>query len=88
MVQVTHNVTLNNITQFNIFWLDVNFDKFTVRLNYLYILSMLAKFQDDQILIVRSSINFKRYEVQSLSILKTNWYFGLIIKRYHREQMS
>ena len=88
MVQVTHNVTLNNITQFNIFWLDVNFDKFTVRLNYLYILSMLAKFQDDQILIVMSSINFKRYEVQSLSILKTNWYFGLIIKRYHRKQMS
>ena len=85
MVQVTHNVTLNNVTPFNIFLLDINFDKFTVRLNYLYILSMLAKFQDDQIQIVMSSINFKRYRVHSPPTLKNDWYFGLIIKRYHQK---
>ena len=57
-IQVTHGVTLNNITQLNIFELDANFDNFTVRLHYLYIFPMLAKFQGDQRLIILSSINF------------------------------
>ena len=35
----------------------VNLNKFTIRLLYLYIFSMLAKFQDDQRSIVISSIN-------------------------------
>ena len=37
--------------------MDANFDKSTVRLHYLHIFSMLAKFQGDQILITMSSIN-------------------------------
>ena len=37
--------------------MDANFDKSTVRLHYLHIFSMLAKFQGDQILITPSSIN-------------------------------
>ena len=56
-IQVTHIITLNNVILPNIFSLDANFDKSTVRLHYLYIFSMLAKFQDDQRLIVMSSID-------------------------------
>ena len=37
--------------------LDTNFDKSIVGLHYLHIFSMLAKFQDNQRLIVMSSIN-------------------------------
>ena len=56
-VKVTPSVTLNNITPFNIFLLDAKFDKSTVKLHYLRIFSILAKFQGDQRLIVISSIN-------------------------------
>ena len=35
----------------------MNFDKSTIRLHYLHIFSILAKFQGDQRLIVMSSIN-------------------------------
>ena len=57
-IQVTPSVTLNNVTSLNIFYLDVNFDKSTVRLYYLCIFSILSKFQGDQILIVMLSINY------------------------------
>ena len=57
-VKVTPSVTLNNITPLNIFKLNVNFDKFTVRLHCLYILSMLTNFKDNQRLIAMSSINY------------------------------
>ena len=57
-IQVIPGVTLNNITRLNIFELDANFDKFTVRLYYFCIFSILANFQDDQRLIAMSSINF------------------------------
>ena len=50
-------VTLSNVTSLNIFELNVNFDKFTIRLHYLYIFFMLTKFQGDQRSIVMSSIN-------------------------------
>ena len=43
-VQVTPEVTLSNAAPFNIFKLDANFDKSTVRLHYLRIFSILAKF--------------------------------------------
>ena len=56
-IQVTPSVTLNNVTSLNIFYLDVNFDKSTVRLYYLCIFSILSKFQGDQISIVMLSIN-------------------------------
>ena len=46
-VQVTPGVTLSNVTPLNIFLLDANFDKSTLRLHYLRIFSMLAKFQGD-----------------------------------------
>ena len=46
-VQVTHDITLNNVTSLNIFKLNANFNKFTVGLHYLRIFSVLAKFQDD-----------------------------------------
>ena len=44
LLRVTLGVTLSNITSFNIFLLDANIDKSTVRLHYLYIFSILAKF--------------------------------------------
>ena len=44
LVQVTSDVTLSNVTLFNIFKLYVNFDKFIVRLHYIHIFFMLAKF--------------------------------------------
>ena len=44
-------------TQLYISSFNVNFDKFTVRLHYLYIFFMHKKFQGDQKLIVMSSIN-------------------------------
>ena len=56
-VKVTPSVILNNITPLNIFLLDAKFDKSTVKLHYLRIFSILAKFQGDQRLIVISSIN-------------------------------
>ena len=56
-IQVTPSVTLNNVTSLNIFYLDVNFDKSTVRLHYLHIFSILVKFKCNQRLIVMLSIN-------------------------------
>ena len=41
-------VTLNNITPLNIFQLNVNFDKSTIRLHYLRIIFILARFQGDK----------------------------------------
>ena len=45
LLRVTPGVTLNNVILFNIFKLDVNFDKLIVELHYRYIFSMFAKFQ-------------------------------------------
>ena len=57
-VQVTPDVTLSDITQLNNLLLDANFDKSTVGLHYIHILSMLAKkLHDYQKLIVMLSIN-------------------------------
>ena len=57
-IQVTLGVTLSNITPLNIFEFYVNFDKSTVRLYYLCIFFMFAKFQGDKKLIAMLSINF------------------------------
>ena len=57
-VQVTPSVNLTNITPLNIFQLNANIEKSTIRLHYLRIFFMLAKFQDDQRLIAISSINY------------------------------
>ena len=57
LVQVTPGVIINNVTLINIFYVDVNFDKLTIELHYLYIFSILAKFHSDQRLIVMSSFN-------------------------------
>ena len=56
-IQVTLSVTLNNVISLNIFYLDMNFDKSTIRLYYLCIFFILSKFQGDQISIVMLSIN-------------------------------
>ena len=56
-VQVKPGVTLSNITPFNNLLLDANFDKSTVGLNYIHILSMLTKFHGDKKLIIMLSIN-------------------------------
>ena len=45
---IISGVTLNNITPLNIFQLNVNFDKFTIRLHYLRIIFILARFQGDK----------------------------------------
>ena len=58
LLRVTLGVTLSNVTPLSLFELDANFDKSIVRLYYLRIFSMLAKFQSDQKLIVMSSINY------------------------------
>ena len=57
-VQVTRIITLSNVTPLNIFYLDVNFDKSTIKVHYLRIFSILEKFQGDQRLIVMLSFNF------------------------------
>ena len=49
------NIILRSVILINIFLICVNFDKFIVRFHYLF--SVLAKFQNDQISIVISSIN-------------------------------
>ena len=56
-VQVKPDVTLSDITPLNNLLLDVNFDKSTVGLHYIHILSMLAEFHGDQRLIIMLSIN-------------------------------
>ena len=56
-VQITPCVTLSDITPVNKLLLDANFDKSTVGLHYIHILSMLAKFHGDQRLIFMLSIN-------------------------------
>ena len=56
-VQITPGVTLSDITPVNKLLLDANFDKSTVGLHYIHILSMLAKFHGDQRLIFMLSIN-------------------------------
>ena len=48
--------------------MDENFDKSTVKLHYLHIFSMLAKFQDNQRLITMSSINFLNSSFCSLKL--------------------
>ena len=47
LLRVTLGVTLSNVTPLSLFELDANFDKSIVRLYYLRIFSMLAKFQSD-----------------------------------------
>ena len=58
LIQITLDVTLSDITPLNNLLLDANFDKFTVGLHYIHILSMLAKFNCNQRLIVILSINY------------------------------
>ena len=57
LVQVTSDATLSDITPLNNLLLDVNFDKFTIRLHYIHILSVFAKFHSDQKSIVMLSID-------------------------------
>ena len=57
-VQVKPGVTLSNIIPFNNLLLDANFDKSTVGLNYIHILSMFAKFYGDKRLIVMLWIGY------------------------------
>ena len=56
-VQVTPGITLSNITPLNKLLLDANFDKSTIGLHYIHIISMLTKFHGDQRLILMLSIN-------------------------------
>ena len=44
LLKVTLGKILNNVTLLNIFLMDANFDKFTVKLHYLYIFSIFEKF--------------------------------------------
>ena len=56
-IQIILFVTLSNITPLNNLLLDVNFDKFTIGLHYIHILSVFAKFHSDQKSIVMLSID-------------------------------
>ena len=53
----------------------MNFDKFTVRLNYLHIFFMLTKFQGDQRLIGMSSINCLNSSFSSLKEYIKIWVY-------------
>ena len=50
------NIYMDYTAQY--FLLDVNFEKFTVKLHYFYIVSILKEFQSNQKLTVMSLINF------------------------------
>ena len=56
LLWITLGVTLSDITPLNNLLLDVNFDKSTVKLHYIHILSILAKFHGNQRFIVMLSI--------------------------------
>ena len=51
-------ITLSNITLLNNLLFDTNFKKSIFGIRYIHIFFMLAKFQDDQKLIVMLSINY------------------------------
>ena len=68
-VQVTPSITLSDFTPLNNLLLDANFDKSTVGLHYIHILSMLAKFHGEQRLIVMLSINYLNSGFCSLKII-------------------
>ena len=70
-VQVTLSVTLRDVTQLNNLLLNVNFDKSTIGLHYIHILSMLAKFHSDKKLIVMLSIN-----CLNSSFCNKKWVYG------------
>ena len=57
-------------TPLNIFFflLDVNFDKFTIRLHFFLISSILAKFQENQRVITMLSIKYLNFEFCSLKL--------------------
>ena len=60
---ITANQTLpKTTTLFNIFLLDVNFDKSTIGLHFLLIFSILTKFLEDQKLIAMSSIKYLNFK--------------------------
>ena len=71
LLWITLGVTLSDITPLNNLLLDVNFDKFTVRLHYIHILSILAKFHSDKKLIVMLSINYL-----NSSFCNKKWVYG------------
>ena len=53
-----NGVTLNDITSLNNLLLNKNFDKFTIRLHYIHIPFILAKFHGNQRSIIMLSINY------------------------------
>ena len=58
----THNVTLSNITSLTIFFIGCEFWQFTVKLHFLLIFSILAKFQDDKKSTTMSSNKFLKFK--------------------------
>ena len=64
--KITPNITLRNVTSFIIFQLNANLDESVVRLYYLPIFSIIARFRGDQRSIVMSSINCLNLSFYSL----------------------
>ena len=64
--RITPSVTLRNVTSLNIFQLNVNLDESVVRLYYLLIFSIIARFCGNQRSIVMSSINYLNLSFYSL----------------------
>ena len=59
-------------TSLNIFLLDLIFDKLTIRLHFLIISSILAKFSENQKLIIMLSTNCLNYNFLSLKFCINN----------------
>ena len=57
LLRVIPGVTLTIVTPFNKLSLDVHFDKYTVGLHYIHILSILENLQGDQRSTIMLSIN-------------------------------
>ena len=57
----------------------VNFDKFNIGLHFLLIFSMLAKFSEDQRLIVMSSIEYLHFKFLQSKIMHKNKFKDRIV---------
>ena len=64
--RITPGVTLRNVTSLIIFQLNASLDESVIRLYYLPIFSIIARFRGDQRSIVISSINYLNLSFYSL----------------------
>ena len=76
LLRVIPGVTLTIVTSFNKLLLDVHFDKYTVGLHYIHILSILENLQGDQRSTIMLSINCLNSSFCSLECKDPNQSFN------------